>query len=47
MASESSYIIKPKVKKPTIYDESIAAQKASRDLIVYSSLAGQVVRVAW
>ena len=43
----SPYLINPKPKKPTVFDESITVQKASRDLVIYSALAGQIVRVAW
>ena len=47
MASESLYLINPKLKVPTMFDEAIAAQKISSDIVIYSSLAGQIVRVAW
>jgi hypothetical protein len=36
-----------KPNKVTMFDESIHVQKISRDLVIYSALAGQIVRVAW
>lgn len=43
----SQYLINPKRNTPTIFDESVAEQEFSRDIIIYSALAGQIVRVAW
>ena len=47
MASLGQYLIKPKWNTPTMYDDSVAVQKFSRDIAIYSSLAGQIVKVAW
>jgi len=43
----AEYLFNPKRNAPTIFDESVAEQKFSRDIIIYSALAGQIVRVAW
>ena len=45
----SQYLINPKQNTPTIFDESVAEQEFSRDIIIYmySALAGQIVSVAW
>jgi hypothetical protein len=47
MASQLEYLVNPKRNTPTIFDESVTEQKVSRDIIIYSALAGQIVRVAW
>lgn len=47
MASQLEYLVNPKRKAPTMFDESVAEQKVSRDIVIYSALAGQIVRVAW
>lgn len=47
MASESPYIVNRKPKKPTIFDDSITAQKVSWDIVIYSALARRTVTVAW
>lgn len=46
MSSESLYLIR-KPKNLTPFDEAVTVQKVSRDLIIYSALAGQIVKVAW
>ena len=43
----SQYLMNPKQIAPTVFDDSVAIQKVSRDIVIYSALAGQTVRVAW
>lgn len=43
----SQYLVNPKRKALTVFDESVAVQKVSRDIVVYSALAGQIVKVTW
>ena len=47
MASPLAYSIDHKPNDVTMYDDSIAIQKASRDLVIYSAHAKQIVWVAW
>jgi hypothetical protein len=41
------HLINRKPKKTSMFDESVKVQKVSRDIVIYSALAGQIVKVAW
>ncbi|KAF8158437.1 hypothetical protein B0H34DRAFT_674846 [Crassisporium funariophilum] len=44
----SALVIRSKSKKrPSIFDECLRAQRSSSDIVIYSALATQIVRVAW
>lgn len=33
--------------KASMFSDSVAIQKASKDIVIYSAVAKQIVRVAW
>ncbi|KAF8154586.1 hypothetical protein B0H34DRAFT_676339 [Crassisporium funariophilum] len=44
----SALVIRSKSKKrPSIFDECVRAQCSSSDIVIYSALATQIVRIAW